>query len=105
MLLGTEGTSVTEGPCFGKPGLARPTGTPSLSHPCDLREGACEKATSRESASGRSGQVCDFRSASVPSSKDLAVGRVRKSEGQERWEKVVLLGMHRDRTLAGERVP
>lgn len=66
-----------------------------------LREGHLP----RESASGRSGQVCDFRSASVPSSKDLAVGRVRKSEGQERWEKVVLLGMHRDRTLAGERVP
>ena len=34
----------------------------------------------------------------------VARGRVRKSEGQERWEKVVLLGMHRDRTLPGERV-
>ena len=66
-----------------------------------LREGHLP----RESASGRSGRrVCDFRSASVPSSKGLAVGRVRKSEGQERWEKVVLLGMHRDRTLPGERV-
>lgn len=56
----------------------------------------------RESASGDNRRVCDFRSASVPSSKGLAVGRVGKSEGKE---KVVLLGGHKDRTLSCGHVP
>lgn len=37
------------GPCFRKLGLARPMGMLSPSHPCDLREGPCKKATSPES--------------------------------------------------------
>ena len=41
----------------------------------------------------------------MPSSKGLAVGRAGKSKGKERWEKAVLLGRHKDRTLACDHVP
>lgn len=82
---------MTEGPCFGQPVTAGPTGMPPPSNPCGLGGASLREGHHpREHASGGSGQVCHCKTTSLPRPKDLAVGRIKKSEGgKERWEKVV----------------